>query len=131
MATEDPYELFQRGTELLATRHPHQAAVVLERARALLPERGSVREALGRAYYQAGNPAEAAEQFAKALEIEPTNDYAHFGLGLCLAKQGERERAQGHLRMAVAMRPGVPAYHRALARVRRAAPGPDPDPERA
>jgi tetratricopeptide (TPR) repeat protein len=91
--------------------------IPLEQARDVAPEHGSVREALGRAYYGAGRPAAARAEFAKALEIDPSNDYAHFGLALCLARGGERALAVGHLRLAVAMRPGVAAYRRALSRV--------------
>ena len=91
--------------------------IALEQARDAAPEHGSVREALGRAYYGAGRPAEAGAEFAKAIEIDPTNDYAHFGLALCLARVGERTLALGHLRLAVAMRPGNPDYRRALSRV--------------
>jgi tetratricopeptide (TPR) repeat protein len=115
----DAYELFQRGSELLAARHAHQAVVVLERARDAAPGHGSVREALGRAYYGAGRTAAAEAEFAEALQIDPSNDYAHFGLGLCLARGGERTRALGHLRLAVAMRPEVDAYQQALDRVER------------
>ena len=122
-----PYELFRRGTELLAADHAHQAATVLERAHKLLPGKGSVSEALGRAYYQSGRPADARAQFAEVLEIDPTNDYAHFGLALCLARTGERTLAAGHLRLALAMRPGVSAYEEALARLTAAAPPADPD----
>jgi tetratricopeptide (TPR) repeat protein len=113
----DAYELFRRGSQLLAARHAHQAVIPLEQARDVAPEHGSVREALGRAYYGAGRPAAAGAEFAKALEIDPSNDYAHFGLALCLARGGERALAVGHLRLAVAMRPGVAAYRRALSRV--------------
>jgi len=113
----DPYELFRRGTELLAGDHAHQAATVLERAHRLLPGKGSVSEALGRAYYACGRPADARAQFAEALEIDPTNDYAHFGLALCLARVGEPTLAAGHLRLALAMRPDVAVYQEALARV--------------
>jgi tetratricopeptide (TPR) repeat protein len=123
-----PYELFRRGTELLAEDHAHQAVTVLERAYRLLPGKGSVCEALGRAYYQSGKPAAARAQFAEVLEIDPTNDYAHFGLALCLARGGERTRAIGHLRLAIAMRPGNPAYQRALSRVEHQAASPPPVP---
>ena len=113
----DAYELFQRGSELLAARHAHQAVIALEQARDAAPGHGSVREALGRAYYGAGRTAAAEAEFAEALVIDPSNDYAHFGLGLCLARGGERARALGHLRLAVVMRPEVDAYRQALARV--------------
>jgi Flp pilus assembly protein TadD len=121
----NPYELFRRGTELLAEDHAHQAATVLERAQRLLPGKGSVNEALGRAYYRCGRPADARAQFAEVLELDPTNDYAHFGLALCLARVGEPTLAAGHLRLALAMRPGVAAYEEALARI---TAGPRPGP---
>ena len=113
----DAYELFRRGVELLEGRHAHQAATVLERAKGLVPGHGSVCEALGRAYYASGRPAAAAAQFAEAVELDPTNDYAHFGLALCLDRHGQRALARGHLRLALAMRPEVVAYQRALARM--------------
>jgi len=115
----DTYELFRRGSELLAAGHAHQAVISLEQARDAAPGHGSVREALGRAYYGAGRTSAAEAEFAEALEIDPSNDYAHFGLGLCLARGGKRTRALGHLRLAVAMRPEVDTYRQALDRVER------------
>jgi len=93
--------------------------ISLEQARDAAPGHGSVREALGRAYYGAGRTSAAEAEFAQALEIDPSNDYAHFGLGLCLARGGQRTRAVGHLRLAVAMRPEVDTYRQALDRVQR------------
>jgi Tfp pilus assembly protein PilF len=113
----EAYESFRRGVELLAGRHAHQAVVALERARDAAPGHGSVREALARAYYGAGQPAAAGAEFAKALEIDPSNDYAHFGLALCLAREGQRTLAVGHLRLALAMRPEARAYREALDRL--------------
>jgi tetratricopeptide (TPR) repeat protein len=118
----EAYELFRRGTALLADRHAHQAATVLERVMVMEPERGSVREALGRAYYGSGRPEAAREQFAKALELDPANDYAHFCMALCLLRSGEVEVAIGHLRLALAMRPEVDDYQRALVRAERMRP---------
>jgi tetratricopeptide (TPR) repeat protein len=126
----DAYELFQRGSELLAAGHAHQAVISLEQARDAAPRHGSVREALGRAYYGAGRTSAAAAEFAEALEIDPSNDYAHFGLGLCLARAGKRTRALGHLRLAVVMRPEVDTYRQALDRIQRQRPaGGDGDPD--
>jgi tetratricopeptide (TPR) repeat protein len=126
----DTYDLFRRGSELLAAGHAHQAVIALERARDAAPGHGSVREALGRAYYGAGRTSAAEAEFSEALEIDPSNDYAHFGLGLCLARGGEPTRAVGHLRLAVVMRPEVDTYRQALDRVERQrarqAPGPAP-----
>ena len=68
----DTYELFQRGSELLAAGHAHQAVIALERARDAAPGHGSVREALGRAYYGAGRTSAAEAEFSEALEIDPS-----------------------------------------------------------
>lgn len=111
----EAFRAFQEGSHLLATASPHAAATVLERARDLEPAKGSVREALARAYFATGRVDAAEAEFAAALEIDPVNDYAHFGLGLCRLRAGDRAGARGHLRLAVAMRP-EPEYERALAR---------------
>ena len=83
------------------------------------PEKGSIREALGRAWYLCGRAARARREFAKAVQIDPVNDYAHFGLGLSCARTGQRDRAIGHLKLALAMRPGTKEYQEALDRVQR------------
>ena len=66
----------------------------------------------------AGSRRPAAE-FERAVEIDPVNDYAHFGLGLCLLRRGDRLGARRHLKLAVAMRPDQPDYRDALAARRR------------
>jgi Flp pilus assembly protein TadD len=124
----DAYELFRRGSDLLAAGRAHQAVIPLEWARDAAPRHGSVREALGRAYYGAGRTSSAKAEFSEALEIDPSNDYAHFGLGLCLARGGKRTRAVGHLRLAVAMRPEVDTYRQALDRIERQRGGEAPAP---
>jgi tetratricopeptide (TPR) repeat protein len=112
----EAYDLFQRGRALLASRRAHQAVVVLERAETLAPGFTSIDELLGRAYYASGAFAPARAAFTRAVERHPANDYAHFGLALTLLKLGHRDLAVGHLRLALAMRPGSTAYGRALAR---------------
>lgn len=109
------YEAFQQGVKLLRDGHPHAAVQPLERARELEPEKGSVREALARAYYNSQRYRAAHDEFLETLSISPVNDYAHFGLGLCLIRLGEREAARAHLRLAVAMNPDPEHYRRALA----------------
>jgi len=118
--TEDvpgAYELLTKGRELLRNGHPHQAALVLGKAKLLEPEKASIREALGRALYLSGWTLRARREFAKAVQIDPVNDYAHFALGLSCSKTGQRMRAIAHLKLAVAMRPSAEAYRRALAGV--------------
>jgi Flp pilus assembly protein TadD len=112
----EAYDAFQEGSRLLATDNPHAAAVALERARDLEPEKGSIREALGRAYFGSGRFPAARSEFAHAVELDPVNDYAHFGLGLSLMRVGDRTGARRHLKLAVAMRP-LEEYRNALALV--------------
>jgi Flp pilus assembly protein TadD len=113
---QSAYEAFQEGTRLLASQDAHAAAIALERARDLEPEQASVREALARAYYRTGRFPAAGQEFAAAVELDPVNDYAHFGLGLALLKQGDRTGARRHLKLAVAMRPDQADYRAALDR---------------
>jgi tetratricopeptide (TPR) repeat protein len=118
---DSAYDLFQRGTRMLAERHPGAAAVLLERALALEPGKASILEALGQAYFNVGSHDLAAERFAAIVEADPLAHYAHFGLGLSRARLGDARVARRHLRMAVFLKPDSEAYQRALADVERAA----------
>jgi Flp pilus assembly protein TadD len=111
------YDLLERAREFLRTGHPHQAAMLLGEAKLIEPDKGSIREALGRALYQSGRAARARREFAKAVQIDPVNDYAHFGLALSCARTGQRTRAIAHLKLAIAMRPGAEEYRAALDRI--------------
>ena len=114
---DSAYDLYARGTGLLESGHPHAAVTLLSRAKSLEPEKGSIREALARALFRSGRMAGARREFAKAVQIEPVNDYAHFGLGLACARTGQRTRAVAHLKLAVAMRPEREEYREALERL--------------
>jgi hypothetical protein len=74
----------------------------------------SAREALARAQFDAGWYAEARDSFAVIVEANPADDYAQFGLGLAATRTGDFETAVEHLALAVAMRPELPHYRRAL-----------------
>jgi tetratricopeptide (TPR) repeat protein len=113
---DSAYELFQRGSKLLAERHPGAAAVVLERASTLQPGKASILEALGRAYYNQGAHGLAAERFREIVDHDPLAHYAHFGLGLSEARLGHRSLAQRHLKIAVSLKPDIDDYRRALRR---------------
>jgi tetratricopeptide (TPR) repeat protein len=114
--TDSAYELFERGRRFLDSGHPHQAVVALERAAAAEPDKGSIREALGRALFLTGRWSRARAEFAKAIDIDPVNHYAHFALGLACERTGERTRALAHLKLAVAMEP-LDEYRQALDRL--------------
>lgn len=123
---EGAYELFQRGTALMRSRHHAQAAVVLERAARLEPAKGSILEALGRAQFNAGQHARARETFERLLEVDPSSPYGHYALGMSLKRLRQVSRARTHFRLAVALDPHSPLYRGALQRL-----GPPPATEPA
>jgi Flp pilus assembly protein TadD len=104
--------------ELLGRGSPAAAAQVLQRASAAEPASRSVREALARAQFDAGRYAEAADNFRIIVEASPSDDYAHFGLGLALARTGDPAAAAEYLALAAAMRPDAAHYTEALRSVR-------------
>jgi Flp pilus assembly protein TadD len=103
---------------MLARGNAAAAAQLLERAAAAEPGSRSIREALGRAQFDAGWYAAAADSFRMIVDISPSDDYARFGLGLSLARAGDPAAAAGHLALAAAMCPHVRHYERALRGVR-------------
>jgi tetratricopeptide (TPR) repeat protein len=109
---QDAYALYQRGVALLEERHWAQAAVPLEKARRLEPDKTSIREALGRAYFRSGRYRLAADEFEAVVERNPANDYAHFCLGRSFEKLGDRPAASRHLSLAAGMRPDREDYRR-------------------
>ena len=112
------YEWYQRGRRLLGDGHPDAAATLLERAIAAEPGSRSVLEALARAQYDAGRYQAAMDSFSRLITVNPTDDYAQFGLGLAASRAGDLELAAEHLALAVAMRPELTHYARALRGVR-------------
>jgi tetratricopeptide (TPR) repeat protein len=114
---ESAYELLQRGQGLLKQRHFAQAAIVLERAARAEPGKGSILEALGRAYYNSGQHERSRATFEELLEVDPSAHYAHFALGQSLKQLGRPKEARTHLRLAVALSPTSKLYTGALARL--------------
>jgi Flp pilus assembly protein TadD len=102
---DSTFTLYRRGLELLADDDFEQAAVPLEQAARKAPEKSSVREALGRAYFHLGRFAAAAVEFGAVVEVHQVNDYAHFCLGRALSKTGDTERARHHLAIASNLQP--------------------------
>ncbi|MEA2155288.1 MAG: protein-glutamine gamma-glutamyltransferase [Solirubrobacteraceae bacterium] len=118
MDADDVYELFQNGMRLLEERDHHAAVVPLARARALEPDKTSIREALGRALFGAQRYSEAAAEFEAVVERAPVNDYALFCLGRCLQLLGRHDEARKPLALAYRLRPERSDYRRYLDRSR-------------
>ena len=101
----ETYNLFQQGRAHLADGRAAQATVPLEKAKRREPDKASIREALGIAYFRIHRWAEAESEFRKMLELSPADDYAHYALGRCLEKQGRAAEANGHYKLASSLRP--------------------------
>lgn len=99
------YDLYQQGRSHLRDGMPAQATVALEKAKRLEPEKASIREALGIAYFRIRRWAEAEKEFRKVLDISPVDDYAHYALGRALRNQGRHVEAGAHLKLARSLRP--------------------------
>ncbi len=105
MPEEPLYDLYQRGMSLLEAGDFEQATVPLSQAARRAPDKSSIREALGRAYFRSRRYWEAAAEFEAVVERYPVNDYAHFCLGRALTLTGQRQRARRHLAIAACLRP--------------------------
>ena len=106
----ETFDLFQQGRAHLQKGRAAQATVALEKAKRREPEKASIREALGIAYFRIHRYAEAESEFRKMLELAPVDDYAHYALGRCLEKQGRSHEANGHYKLARSLRPGSEQY---------------------
>jgi Flp pilus assembly protein TadD len=106
----DTYRLYRQGVELLEDGSFDAATVPLAEVARRAPEKTSVREALGRAYFRNRQFAEAAAEFEAVVESHPVDDYAHFCLGRALSLTGDRDRARHHLALASNLRPDRSDY---------------------
>jgi tetratricopeptide (TPR) repeat protein len=113
---EEAYELFQEAKELIRERKHREAISLLERVKKLEPGRGSVLETLGIAYYNSGSHRMAMHEFEEALEIDPTNHFARYGLSRCLYRGGMIQQAIGQAKLAAIMAPEEDLYTEALRR---------------
>ena len=108
--SESTYSLFQRGRRHLRAGMAAQATVSLEKAKRREPDKASIREALGIAYFRIHRYDEAEAEFRAMLDISPADDYAHYALGRSLEKQGRDAEANRHYKLASSLRPGSEQY---------------------
>jgi Flp pilus assembly protein TadD len=106
----ETYDLFQKGRAHLRKGRAAQATVALEKAKRREPQKASIREALGIAYFRIQRYDEAEREFRAMLELAPADDYAHYALGRCLEKRGREHEANGHYKLASSLRPGSEHY---------------------
>ncbi|MBA2361387.1 MAG: tetratricopeptide repeat protein [Actinobacteria bacterium] len=106
----DTYDLFQQGRAHLRKGLAAQATVALEKAKRREPDKASIREALGIAYFRIRRWEEAESEFRALLELSPADDYAHYALGRCLEKLGRAAEANGHYKLASSLNPDSEQY---------------------
>ena len=117
---ERVYELFRKGSALLESGDFAAAAIPLAQAASLEPDKTSIREALGRAYFRSGRFEAAREEFAAVVERSPVNHFAHFCLGKSCVNTGRRIEARRHAALAAGMRPDRADYRAFNERLRAA-----------
>ncbi len=108
------YDWYTRGVALLDRGNANAAVQLLAHAVAAEPDSRSVREALARAQFDAGQYGAARESFAWIVDNDPADDYAQFGLGMAARRTGDLRAAVEHLALAAAMRPDLRHYGQAL-----------------
>jgi Flp pilus assembly protein TadD len=108
--SENTYSLFQQGRAQLKQGMAAEATVALEKAKEREPEKASIREALGIAYFRIRRWDAAEAEFRKLLDLSPVNDYAHYALGRTLEKQGRAREANVHYKLASCLSPDSAQY---------------------
>src|SRR5947207_14777361 len=103
--TESTYSLFQRGRRHLRAGMAAQATVSLEKAKRREPEKASIREALGIAYFRVRRWSEAEAEFRKLVELAPADPFAHRALARTLDRLGRPEDSAQHHALARALDP--------------------------
>ena len=97
--------LYRRGIELLEEADFEQAAVPLEAAARRAPEKSSIREALGRAYFRLGRFAAAAIEFEAVVDSHQVDESDTSASAVRWPKTGQTDRARHHLALALNLRP--------------------------
>ena len=102
----------------MRSRHHAQAAVVLERAARAEPGKGSILEALGRAYFNSGQHERSQRSRSSGCSRWiRRHRTGTMRLGQSLKRLGRTREARTHLRLAVALDPGSALFRGALARL--------------
>lgn len=116
------YELYREGCRRLDDGDPTGAIAPLEQAVAIEPSKASLREALARACFATSRIRRARREFEHVLELDPSNAYAHYGLGRAYEREGRLTLAGKHYKLAAALA-SRPVYRDAADRIARRAGG--------
>ncbi|MFE2627574.1 tetratricopeptide repeat protein [Streptomyces sp. NPDC059374] len=96
---------FRAAEQLLDARDPRGAVKLLDGVIAAHPENTAARLLRARAFFAAAQLRPAVLEFTIVLEREPDNAFAHFALARTYERQGRRDLATRHFRLAAALDP--------------------------
>jgi TolB-like protein/Flp pilus assembly protein TadD len=106
LAPGNPYVYWKRGVFLRYAGRTEESVAVHRHAESLDPFSVLAIQEVGWPFYYGRRFDEAADQFRKAVDLEPGWDQLYFGLGLSLLQLGRYDEAISALRIAVQKEPG-------------------------
>ena len=87
----------------------------LDQALALAPDSVQAMTNMGNYYAKRNQPREAQEWFAKAVQVEPQNPFAHIGLAIQSVRLGQMDKGMEHATRVAALKPDFLEAHLLLA----------------
>jgi Flp pilus assembly protein TadD len=111
----DAVQRYRTAQEMLTRGNPHAALTVVEPLIEQEPDAAAVLILAARACFDSARLERAEALFRRLVELDPTNHYAHAGLGRTLQRRSRHREALPHLRLANALH-SEPWYASALAR---------------
>lgn len=127
-ASAEVHERFQQGVAMLHARRFDLAVVALRRATELAPRLPAPHANLGYAYVGLQDWPAARSEFERAIDLQPRQVNAYYGLALVADAQGDRASAVGAMRTYVHLAPaGDPFVPKARAALWEWQSAPSPD----
>ena len=114
----DPKNVDVLANQAAAALHRNDLAAMkqcLDRALALAPGSVEALTNMGNYYVKQKQPRAAAEWFAKAVQADPQNPFAHIGLALQSVRLGQMDKGMEHATQAVTLQPDFLEAHLLLA----------------
>jgi len=102
---DDPQVMFAFGLSLANTGNRERGRLVLSGLLQKYPKAAEIRAAMGRLHALEANYPDAAAEFSKALEIDPSLPDAHYYLGLSLLRQTKFAEAAEEFRREIERNP--------------------------
>jgi len=114
----DPKNVDVLANQAAAALHRNDLAAMkqyLDKALALAPDSVEALTNMGNYFAKQKQPREAQEWFAKAVQSDPRNPFAHLGLALQSVRLGQADRALEHALQTVMLKPDFLEAHLLLA----------------